>query len=61
VSPLPRQTVKICVTISREKLKNQTYQIDSEEIIGTLSSLTEKERENFLVAAAEFLLNTMRF
>lgn len=60
VSPLPHQIVKICVTVSREKLKNRTYQVDSEKIIGTLSRLTEKEREEFLGPAAEFLFNTMK-
>jgi hypothetical protein len=60
VNLLP-QLVKICVTISREKLKNRTYQVDSEKIIGTLPRLTEKEREEFLGPAAEFLLSVMSY
>lgn len=55
------QLVKICVTISREKLKTQIFQADSEKIAGVVSVLTEKEREEFLGPAAEFLLSVMSY
>ena len=52
------QLVKICVTISREKLKNRTYQADR-EIISEVAEISESERTDFLGPAAEFLLSAM--
>lgn len=56
---MPRQIVKMRITVSREKLKTQIFQADSEKVTAPVPGLTEKERENFLVAAAEFLLSAM--
>ncbi len=56
---MPRQIVKICITASREGLKNQTYQTGSEKVTDTISNLSEIERERFLGPAAEFLLGAM--